>query len=38
MVGWHHWHESQQAPGDSEGQGNLACGSPLGGKELATTE
>ena len=28
MVGWHHWlngHESEQALGDSEGQGSLAC-------------
>ena len=26
MVGWHHWlngHESEQIPGDSEGQGSL---------------
>ena len=28
MVGWYHQlngHESEQAPGDSEGQGILAC-------------
>ena len=28
MVGWHHWlnaHEVEQIPGDSEGQGSLAC-------------
>ena len=28
MVGWHHQfngHESEQIPGDSEGQGSLAC-------------
>jgi len=28
MVGWHHQlngHEFEQTPGDSEGQGNLAC-------------
>ena len=28
MVGWHHWlngHEFEQTPGDSEGQGSLAC-------------
>ena len=28
MVGWHHWlnrHESEQTPGDGEGQGSLAC-------------
>ena len=33
MVGWHHWlngHESEQAPGDGEGQGGLACCSPWG--------
>ena len=31
MVGWHHQlngHESEQTPGDSEGQGSLACCSP----------
>ena len=31
MVGWHHQfngREFEQAPGDSEGQGNLACCSP----------
>ena len=36
MVGWHHWlngHEFQQTPGDSEGQGSLACCSPWGCKE-----
>ena len=41
MVGWHHWlngHEFEQALGDSEGQGGLACCSPWGGKELGTTE
>ena len=33
MVAWHHWlngHESEQTPGDSEGQGSLACCSPWG--------
>ena len=28
MVGWHHQlngHESEQTPGDNEGQGGLAC-------------
>ena len=28
MVGWHHWlngHEFGKTPGDSEGQGSLAC-------------
>ena len=32
-VGWHHWfkgHESEQTPGDSEGQGSLACCNPWG--------
>ena len=41
MVGWHHWlngHESEQAPGDGEGQGTLACCSPWGCKESDTTE
>ena len=41
MVGWHHWfngHEFEQAPGDSEGQGTLACCSPWGGKELDMAE
>ena len=31
IVGWHHWlngHESEQAPGDGEGQGSLACCRP----------
>ena len=41
MVGWHHGlsgHEFQQIPGDSEGQGSLACYSPWGHKELDPTE
>ena len=41
MVGWHHWlngQEFEQTPGDSEGQGSLACCSPWGSKELDTTE
>ena len=41
MVGWHHQlngHEFEQAPGDDEGQGSLACCSPWGHKELDTTE
>ena len=36
MVRWHHWlngHEFEQALGDSEGQGSLACCSPWGCKE-----
>ena len=39
MVGWYHWlngHELEQTPGDSEGQGSLACGSPWGWKESDT--
>ena len=41
MAGWHHRldaHESEQAPGDGEGQGSLAFCSPWGRKELDTTE
>ena len=41
MVRWHHWlhgHELEQAVGDSEGQGSLACCSPWGHKESDTTE
>ena len=41
MVGWHHrldGHEFEQTPGDSGGQGSLACCSPWGRKELDTTE
>ena len=32
MVGWHQpdGHEFEQAPGDGEGQGSLACCSPWG--------
>ena len=33
MVGWHHWingHESEQTPGDNEGQGGPAWCSPWG--------
>ena len=40
MVGWHHQfngHELRQTPGDGEGQGDLACCSPWGHKELDTT-
>ena len=39
MVGCHHWlngHEFEPTPGDGEGQGNLACCSPWGCKELDT--
>ena len=41
MVGWYHrvnGPEFEQAPGDGEGQGNLACCSPWGRKELDMTE
>ena len=41
MVGWHHQlneHEFEQAPGLSDGQGNLACCSPWDGKELDMAE
>ena len=41
MVGWHYWlneHEFEQAPGDGEGQGILACCSPWGRKESDMTE
>jgi len=40
-VGWHHQLDGQeflQAPGVGDGQGSLACWSPWGGKESATTE
>ena len=41
MVGRHHQlngHEFEQALGDGEGQGSLACCSPWDGKELDTTD
>ena len=41
MVGWYHrfnGHEFEQTPGDSEGQGSLACCSPWGRKESDITE
>ena len=41
MVGWHHRlneHEFEQAPGNGEEQGSLACCSPWGHKESDTTE
>ena len=40
MVGWHHWfngHEFEQAPGDGEEQGSMACCSPWGRKESDMT-
>ena len=41
MYRWHHQlngPEFEQAPGDGEGQVSLTCCSPLGHKELDTTE
>ena len=41
MVGWHHrlhGHEFEQALGDGEGLGSLACCSPWGCKGLDMTE
>ena len=41
MGGWHHrlsGHECEQALGDGEGQGSLACCSPWGREESDTTE
>ena len=41
MVGWHHrlnGCEFEQALGDGEGQGSLACCSPWGSKESDMTE
>ena len=41
LDGWYHrldGHEFEQAPGVGDGQGNLACCSPWGHKELDTTE
>ena len=41
MVGWHdrlNRHEFEQALGDGEGQGSLACCSPWGHKKSNTTE
>ena len=41
MVWWHYWsnwHEFEQTPGDSEGQGSLACYRPWSHKESDTTE
>ena len=40
IVGWHHWlngHEFEQAQGDGEGQGSLACFSPWGCKKSSTS-
>ena len=41
MIEWQHQlnaHEFEQIPGDSEGWGTLAWGSPCGHKELDSTE
>ena len=41
MVEWHHrlnGHGFEQAPGDGEGQGSLACLQSMGHKELDVTE
>ena len=41
MVGWHHQvseHEFEQTLGDGEGEGGLACCSPLCHKESNKTE
>ena len=41
LVGWHHrlnGHVFEQAPGVGDGQGGLAGCSPLGRKDLDTTE
>ena len=42
MGGWHHWlnrREFEQAPGDSEGQGNVVCSIVHGvAKSADTTE
>ena len=41
MVGWHHrlnGPEFEQAPGNGEGQGSLACCHSWGCKELDMTE
>ena len=40
MIVWHHsrnGHESEQTPGDGEGQGSPVCCSPWGCKESDTT-
>ena len=41
MVGWQHWlngHEFEQAPGDCDGQRNLACCSPWDHKKSDKSE
>ena len=41
MVGWHHQldgHEFEQALGDGDGQGSLACSSPQCHKETRLSD
>ena len=41
MFRWHHWfngHKFEQTPGDSKGQGNMACCSPWSHKESGVIE
>ena len=38
VIGWHHQLDGHETPGDSEGQGSLACCRPWGCKELNTTQ
>ena len=41
MVGWHHQfngYDFEQTPGESEGQGSLACSSTWGHEGSAMTE
>ena len=41
MISWHHrfnGHKFEQAQGDGEGQGSLACCKPWDRKQLDTTE
>ena len=41
MIGWHHWlkgHESEQTPGDGEGQGSLVWCQPWCSKESDMTQ
>ena len=38
MLGWHHWLNSEQTSGDSDGQGSLVCCCPWDRKESDTTE
>ena len=38
MISQTDGHEFEQAPGDGDGRGNLACCSLWGGKESDTTE